>query len=58
MHEETTMVTDPVCGMSIDSATAATSTEHEGRTYYFCSQHCADSFAANPDTYVSAATAH
>ena len=57
MHEETTTVTDPVCGMSIDPATAATSTEHEGHTYYFCSQHCADSFAANPDTYVSAPTA-
>ncbi|MBI1338083.1 MAG: heavy metal translocating P-type ATPase [Phycisphaera sp.] len=43
---------DPVCGMSVDPAAAAASVEHGGRTYYFCSQHCAKSFKAAPATYV------
>src|SRR4051794_25214838 len=31
--------TDPVCGMQVDRATAK-QLEHEGSTYYFCSDHC------------------
>ena len=33
-------VVDPICGMKIDPATAAAQREHEGTTYYFCSDHC------------------
>ncbi|QSR30610.1 copper-translocating P-type ATPase [Nocardioides sp. S5] len=47
--------TDPVCGMSIDPTSAAASAEHGGRTFYFCSTHCADQFRAEPDTYATAA---
>lgn len=50
---ETSSVTDPVCGMSIDPATSFTHTEHEGITYYFCSQDCASKFAADPCSYTS-----
>jgi YHS domain-containing protein len=32
--------TDPVCGMTVDPATAARQAVHGGRTYYFCSTHC------------------
>jgi uncharacterized protein len=35
--------TDPVCGMTIDRASALTA-EHHGRTYYFCSEHCREAF--------------
>ncbi len=42
------MVKDPVCGMTVDPASAAASVEHEGVTYYFCSQGCRDRFAAEP----------
>ena len=57
--EETPMptqstVTDPVCGMSIDPTTAASTIERDGRTYYFCSTHCAASFEKDPDRYSSA----
>ena len=52
MSENTTVI-DPVCGMSIDPASAATSAEHEGRTYYFCSAHCAESFRDDPAKYIS-----
>ena len=56
-EEEITMsesATDPVCGMSIDPTSAAASAEHGGRTFYFCSTHCADQFRAEPDTYATA----
>src|SRR4051794_11540321 len=35
--------TDPVCGMKVDKAKALT-LEHEGRTLYFCSEHCRHAF--------------
>jgi YHS domain-containing protein len=41
-------VTDPVCGMQIDSQTAAAQSQFEGETYYFCSKECARVFDANP----------
>jgi len=37
--------TDPVCGMKVDKAKAVTA-EIDGRTVYFCSEHCAHSFSA------------
>lgn len=38
--EQMATVTDPVCGMTIDSATAAAHEEYAGATYYFCSPAC------------------
>ena len=35
--------TDPVCGMKVDRSKALTAT-HDGHTYFFCSEHCRDSF--------------
>jgi Cu+-exporting ATPase len=42
---------DPVCGMTVDPATAAGSATHNGTTYHFCSRHCLEKFRANPDRY-------
>ena len=50
-------VTDPVCGMQIDPATAAGQIEHGGRTYYFCSLRCEERFRAQPDAYRGATPA-
>lgn len=50
-HIMSQKVLDPVCGMSIDPTTAAATVEHEGRTYYFCSTHCAAGFRADPAKY-------
>lgn len=44
-------VTDPVCGMPLDSDKAAANEVREGRTYYFCSASCHDKFKAAPDRY-------
>ena len=49
------MVTDPVCGMEIDTAAAAAaaaaSEEYQGKTYYFCSEGCHQRFVAAPEQY-------
>ncbi|HEY6281480.1 MAG TPA: heavy metal translocating P-type ATPase [Burkholderiales bacterium] len=43
---------DPVCGMSVDIATAKHTHSYAGRTWYFCARHCLEKFAANPQRYV------
>ena len=48
----TAMVTDPVCGMTIDSAKTAHHAEHAGQPYHFCSAGCRTKFVANPDAYL------
>lgn len=45
-------VTDPVCGMTIDDASAAATVEHAGTTYYFCAPGCAATFRKDPASYV------
>ncbi len=43
---------DPVCGMQVDPATAAGTSEYQGQTYYFCATGCKAKFDANPGQYV------
>lgn len=44
---------DPVCGMTVDPATAAGRYEHKGKTYYFCALSCLERFRANPEEVLS-----
>jgi Cu+-exporting ATPase len=44
---------DPVCGMTVDPASAAGSHTHGGQTYHFCSLHCRDLFAADPTRFIA-----
>ena len=44
--KEEARVVDPVCGMTIDPASAAGASEHDGQTYYFCSKGCKEKFDA------------
>jgi P-type Cu+ transporter len=46
------MARDPVCGMSVDPASAKYRTEHDGTTYYFCSTKCQAKFIAEPAKYL------
>ncbi len=49
---ESTMV-DPVCGMDLSgSSDEIEQAEHQGTTYYFCSQECRERFEASPDDFV------
>jgi Cu+-exporting ATPase len=44
---------DPVCGMTVDPATArGGSFAHEGTTYYFCGPGCRQKFAADPAAFL------
>lgn len=45
--------TDPVCGMTVEPRTAAAEVEHEGETYYFCSEGCRKAFEEEPERYAS-----
>jgi Cu+-exporting ATPase len=45
-------VKDLVCGMDIDPATAAGTSEYNGETYYFCSLGCKRSFDKEPEKYI------
>lgn len=48
------MQRDPVCNMQVDEKNAAAKLNHNGKDYYFCSQHCADKFRSNPQQYTEA----
>jgi Cu+-exporting ATPase len=48
-------VLDPVCGMTISPEAAVGHREHQGRTYYFCSQGCLQKFTDDPGRFVAPA---
>ncbi len=45
------LVRDPVCGMSVDPATAKHHATYMGETYYFCSAGCQSAFERDPARY-------
>ena len=44
---------DPVCGMTVDPATARHRAEHESETFFFCSAGCRTKFEADPEKYLT-----
>ncbi len=51
------LVRDPVCGMSVDPATATQHADFGGETYYFCSAGCRAAFVSDPARYTVRAAA-
>jgi Cu+-exporting ATPase len=49
------METDVVCGMRVEPARAAGTTEHDGKVYYFCGKGCLQRFQADPQKYLDPA---
>ena len=43
---------DPVCGMTVDPATARYRTRHAGAEYFFCGARCLERFTAEPERFV------
>lgn len=43
---------DPVCGMSVNTATAKHKTSYHGETFFFCSVGCRTKFEAEPERYL------
>jgi Cu+-exporting ATPase len=47
------LAVDPICGMSVDPATASNKLDHDGKTYFFCCPHCLAKFQAEPAKYLA-----
>ena len=48
--------TDPICGMTVDRATAQYFSEYRGKTYYFCCAGCKQEFDKKPETHIETVT--
>ena len=47
MTKTTVNTKDPICGMNVDEASALHA-ERDGKTFYFCSDHCRQKFLSAP----------
>ncbi|MBU8541943.1 heavy metal translocating P-type ATPase [Falsiroseomonas tokyonensis] len=47
------LVEDPVCHMRVNPHETPHRTEHEGRTFYFCTARCRERFVAEPVRFLS-----
>lgn len=43
---------DPICGMTVPSGSHR-NVYYEGKTYYFCSDHCLKKFESDPDSWLA-----
>ncbi len=46
------LVTDPMCGMQLESSQAAAQTIYQDQVYFFCSEECRRTFEENPKEFV------
>ena len=44
---------DPICGMTVEIASARHTVEYEGRTWYFCCGGCRQKFLAEPERFAA-----
>ena len=49
---------DPVCGMTVDTATTQLKSDYKGTTYYFCGPGCKMAFDNAPENYVAQSGEH
>ena len=52
-HTVSAPAKDPVCGMTVDPATAKHRWDHQGKTYVFCCNGCLEKFKADPEGYLA-----
>ncbi len=45
-------VLDPVCGMTVDPATAKNRLIYQGHEYFFCGARCRERFNADPESFL------
>jgi YHS domain-containing protein len=55
VSEQKQFTRDPVCGMEIERALAATSTRYGADTFYFCSKKCYWKFIERPEYFAEIA---
>jgi P-type Cu+ transporter len=51
-----TKARDPICGMSVDTASAKHRSDYSGQTFYFCCGGCKTKFDADPARYAQASS--
>jgi Cu+-exporting ATPase len=51
---ETTLVRDPVCGMTVDPSAGKPQHEHAGHAYHFCPEGCRSKFFCAPENCIEA----
>ncbi len=49
------MPRDPVCKMEVEPSEAATTTQFDDQTFYFCSLACKEEFEDDPELYLDTA---
>lgn len=47
LTESKSLTKDPICGMTVDEATALHA-DRDGKTFYFCGDHCRQKFLSTP----------
>ena len=52
-HNEHDTAVDPICGMDVEIKSTSLHYEHNGGTYYFCSDHCLTKFKSAPDQFIN-----
>lgn len=52
------MEMDPICKMEVDPATAQWTSEHDGKTYYFCAPGCKAMFDQDPGKWTGGDGGH
>jgi len=55
MENKPNQFRDPVCGMTVDPATAKFQAVESAETHYFCSKGCQSKFLADPSAYIKPA---
>ncbi len=48
----TNMAIDPVCGMNVAPGENVWTTNHNGKSYWFCARECREAFEKNPGKYL------
>ena len=51
------IIKDPVCGMEMKPKEVQVRSEHQEKTYYFCSSMCKERFDKEPEAYADKAAA-
>lgn len=49
------MAKDPVCGKQVDEGEDKFRSDYKGKTYFFCSEECEDTFQNEPERYADKA---
>ena len=52
-HAGAVTAKDPVCGMTVNPASASHFYDYKGTRYYFCCDGCRSMFAADPAKYLA-----